>query len=409
MPIRIREVAVVGGAMDFADYSVQPNFAAAIQSLQGKVTGLSSDPRSRATVELAGNVGEFSPVRIEGTTQPFAFDRFTDIGLKFENISLPVFNPYSGKFAGYSIAKGKLTTDLRYRIDARRLDAQHKIRIDQLEWGEATAARGEATLPVKFATSLLKDAHGVISLDVPVSGTLDDPTFRIGPIVWQVVKNVLSKAVTAPFRALGALFKGAEDAQFVDFTAGDATLEPVAAERLVALGRSLASKPDLRLDIPIGVDAMVDGEALAQARYAQALAAATRAVLGGRQLGDESATPAFDTLEPARRLDVLKRLYRDLAGAEPSLPKPAPLPEELSRKERRAQELQASLDWLEAESRKRASPLPGELERLGQQRGEAVQAALLKDTGMAAERVFLTRSGKVTAEASRVRFELEVK
>jgi hypothetical protein len=410
MPIRIREVAVVGGEMDFSDYSVQPNFAAAIQSLEGRITGLSSDPRSRAKVDLKGNVGEFSPVRIEGTTQPFAFDRYTDIGLKFENISLPVFNPYSGKFAGYNIAKGKLTTDLHYTINARQLEAQHKIRIDQLEWGEATAARGEATLPVKLATSLLKDADGVITLDVPVSGTLDDPTFRIGPIVWQIIKNVLSKAVTAPFRALGALFKGAEDAQFVEFAAGGATLDPAAAEKLGVLGRSLAGKTDLRLNIPIGVDAKADTEALAQARYANALAQATNAVVRGRRRSDDEATggPAFDTLEPDRQLDVLRRLYRDLTGAEPELPKPTPPPEGLSRKERKAQELQASIDWLEAECRKRTQPLPGELEQLGKQRAAAIEAAVLQDTGMAPERVFVTSDGKVTAEGPRVRFELEI-
>ena len=187
---------------------MQPNFAAAIESLDGSITGMSSDPNSRATVELAGNVGEYSPVLISGTTQPFAFDRYTDITFKFENISLPVFNPYSGKFAGYNIAKGKLFTDLHYQIDNRKLEAQHKIRIDQLEWGEATANKEEATLPVKFATSLLKDADGVINLEIPVTGTLDDPASRVGPIVWQVIKNILSKAVTAPFKALGALVQG---------------------------------------------------------------------------------------------------------------------------------------------------------------------------------------------------------
>ncbi|HEX6573093.1 MAG TPA: DUF748 domain-containing protein, partial [Steroidobacteraceae bacterium] len=412
MPIRIREVSVVRGTMDFADFSVQPNFAAAIQGLGGSITGLSSDPNSRATVALEGNVGEFSPVHIEGTTQPFAFDRYTDIGLRFENMSLPVFNPYSGKFAGYNIAKGKLTTDLRYRIDARRLEAQHRIRIDQLEWGEATAARGEATLPVKFATSLLKDADGVITLDVPVSGTLDDPSFRLGPIIWQVIKNVLTKAVTAPFRALGALFKGAEEAQFVDFAAGDAALDPTAAGRLAELGKSLASKADLRLDIPIGVEPALDGEALAQARYLRGLEEAMRAGSGGkrrRDADDAARAPAFDTLEPERRLEVLTTLYRQLSGADPELPEPATPTGDLSRKERKAQELQASLAWLEAECRKRALPLPGELERLGQQRGEAIQSAVLTGSGMPPERVFLTRSGKVTANASQVRFELEVK
>jgi hypothetical protein len=128
-----------------------------------------------------------------------------------------------------------------------------------------------------------------------------------------------------------------------------------------------------------------------------------------RGADDAASAPSFDTLEPERRLEVLTTLYRQLSGADPALPEPATPTGDLSRKERKAQELQASLAWLEAECRKRALPLPGELERLGQQRGEAIQSAVLTGSGMPPERVFLTRSGKVTANAPQVRFELEVK
>jgi hypothetical protein len=413
MPVRIREITVTGGGtMDFADFSVQPNFAATIRALGGSITGVSTDPNSRAEVKLDGKVGEFSPVLISGNLQPFAYDRYTDITMKFENISLPLFNPYSGKFAGYNIAKGKLFTDLHYQIDQRKLNASHKIRIDQLEWGEATAGKDEATLPVKFATSLLKDADGVINLDIPVTGTLDDPTLRIGPIVWQVIKNLLAKAVTAPFKALGALFKGAEDAQFVDFAPGSPALDPAAVERLAALGRSLAPKTDLRLEVPIGNDATLDGEALAQARFQRELDAAARTVLLGRKRDDASATvPAFDSLPPERREAVLVALYTQLSGAPPVPPEPAADAEgagELSRKDRKAQELQARLAWLESESRSRAAPLAGDLDQLAQQRAEAVQAAVLRETGMAPDRVFLTRNGKVTANEQQVRFELAI-
>ena len=410
MPIRIREVLITGGTMDFADYSVQPNFAAAIESLGGSITGMSTDPNSRATVKLEGNVGKFSPVLIAGTTQPFAFDRYTDIGLKFENISLPVFNPYSGKFAGYNIAKGKLFTDLHYQIDNRKLAAQHKIRIDQLEWGEATADKGEATLPVKFATSLLKDADGVITLDIPVSGTLDDPTLRIGPIVWQVIKNILSKAVTAPFRALGALFKGAEEAQFIDFQPGLATLDPVAAERLNALGKSLAPKTDLRVEVPIGVDATLDGAALAEASYQRALGTAMSTTLRGkRKAADAAPLPAFDALPADKREDVLVALYTQLSGAKPELPEAPERADDVSRKEAKAQAAQARLAWLEKECRARAVAADSEMQKLGQQRAEAIQSALLADTGLAPERVFLTAEGKVAPDGQQVRFELAVK
>ncbi len=410
MPIRIREMQVVDGTLDFADFSVQPNFAATIGSLDGAITGMSSDPNSRATVKLGGNVGEFSPVLIAGTTQPFAYDRFTDITLKFENISLPVFNPYSGKFAGYNIAKGKLFTDLHYQIDNRKLEAQHKIRIDQLEWGEATASKEEATLPVKFATSLLKDGDGVINLEIPVSGTIDDPSFRVGPIVWQIIKNILAKAVTAPFKALGALFKGAEDAQFVDFAPGSAELDPAAAERLGALGKSLAPKPDLRLEVPIGVDASLDGTALAEARYQRELQTASRKVLLGKKRADETTpVPAFATLSPEQQDKVLTALYTQLAGVEPVVPEPEPRADGVSRKDAKAQSAQARLAWLEKECRSRAVAEPDDLAQLGQQRGTAVQHALLTDTGLPPERVYFASDGKVAANEQQVRFELAVK
>ena len=385
MPIRIREVQIASGTMDFADFSVQPNFAAAIESLDGSITGMSSDPNSRATVELDGNVGEYSPVLISGTTQPFAYDRFTDITFKFENISLPVFNPYSGKFAGYNIAKGKLFTDLHYQIDNRKLEAQHKIRIDQLEWGEATASKEEATLPVKFATSLLKDADGVINLEIPVSGTIDDPAFRVGPIVWQIIKNILAKAVTAPFKALGALFKGAEDAQFVDFAPGSAVLDPAAAASLGALGKSLAPKPDLRLEVPIGAEASLDGAALAEVRYQRELQAAMRKTLLGKKRSDETTpVPAFETLPSEQKEKVLATLYTQLSGAAPVIPEPPEPADDVKRKEAKAQAAQARLAWLEQECRARAVAEPSDLEQLGQQRGAAVQDALRHGHGPAA-------------------------
>ena len=410
MPIRIREVQIAGGTMDFADFSVQPNFAAAIESLDGNITGMSSDPNSRATVKLDGDVGEYSPVLIAGTTQPFAFDRFTDITFRFENISLPVFNPYSGKFAGYNIAKGKLFTDLHYQIDNRKLEAQHKIRIDQLEWGEATASREEATLPVKFATSLLKDADGVINLEIPVSGTIDDPAFRVGPIVWQIIKNILTKAVTAPFKALGALFKGAEEAQFVDFAPGSAVLDPAIAANLGALGKSLAPKPDLRLDVPIAAEASLDGAALAEARYQRELQAAMRKALLGRNRNDETTpVPAFEALSSEQREKVLATLYTRLSGATPVIPEPPEPADDVSRKDAKAQAEQARLAWLEKECRSRAAAEPRDLDQLGQQRGTAVQHALVTDTGLAPERVFFARDGKVSANEQQVRLELAVK
>ena len=406
MPIRIRELKLENGRMDFADFSIKPNFAADITGLNGSITGMSSDPNAHAKVDFKGKVGDFSPVTITGEVQPFAYERFADIGMKFENISLPIFNPYSGKLAGYNIAQGKLTTDLHYQITDRKLDAKHHIRIDQLEWGEATAEKGEATLPVKFATSLLKDADGVIDLDIPVTGTLDDPKFRIGPIIWQIIKNLITKAVTAPFKALGALFKDAEQAQFVDFAPGQAALDAATTERLAGLGKALAPKAGIRLKVPIGALADLDLASLTEQRYAAELQSATRRVLLGKKAAEDKPVPGFDTLEPDKKIDVLTDLVTHVTGAEPQLPPEPERPEGMSRKDAKVAQQAATIEFLSKEAHSHLVPDAGALDQIGEQRAEAIQGALLTDTGLAPERVFLVKDGKVTPQDGKVRFEL---
>jgi hypothetical protein len=408
MPVRIRQVRVDRGTLDFTDNNVQPNFSARIQQLNGTMSGLSSDPASHAKVDFKGRVGEFSPVTITGEVQPFSLERYADIGLRFENISLPIFNPYSGRFAGYGIAKGKLTTDLHYLITDRKLDARHHIVIDQLEWGEATGGKDEATLPVKFATVLLRDRNGVIDLDIPVTGTLDDPTFRIGPIVWQVIKNLIVKAVTAPFALLGALFSGAEEAQHVAFAAGSAALDPATVGQLGALSKSLVEKPGLKVDVPIGALPELDGPALQDSAYAAALAEAISTTLTAPRK-DGGAAPAFEALPAEDRIAVLTALVKQQTGAEPAIPEPPEPPEGTSRADAKAMKQAAAIDYLAKEARSHLSVRPEEYDRLAEARAAAVQRALLDGSELEPTRVFLVRNGKVTAQDGKLLLDLELK
>ncbi len=178
---------------------------------------------------------------------------YTDLAMSFRNIELSTFNPYSGKFAGYNISKGKLTTELHYKVDGRKLDAQHHIIVEQLEFGDKTESKDAVSLPVKLAVALLKDRDGVIDLNLPVTGSLDDPKFKLGPIIWKVFVNILEKAVTAPFALLGSLFGGGPDLQFVDFQPGDAKLDPVGVAKAQSIVKALDARPQLKIEIPIAV------------------------------------------------------------------------------------------------------------------------------------------------------------
>ena len=325
-----------------------------------------------------------------------------------------MFNPYSGVFAGYNIAKGSLTTDLNYQINNRKLEAKHHIRIDQLQWGEASEFKGEATLPVKFATALLRDRHGVINLDVPVSGSLDDPTLRIGPIVWQVIKNLLTKVVTAPFSWLGSLFAGAEEAQFIDFAPGDATLDPMAAERLGQLAKGLAEKPDITVDIPLASVDAVDRPALVQRRFQLLLdevAAAQAPREPAKKIAAEERTPApgYAAFTARQKRDALSAWYKSQKRALPVIPEPSPPPEGTSKVEVRELADQAAVAVLEKDLKDSVAVQDGELEQLAQARAAAVQGALLKGGELAATRVFVVRTDRVAMQGEHVRLTLELK
>jgi len=267
MPMAIKKIVLHAGQANFADLSVQPNFATGIQSIEGTVLGLSSKVNSRAKVDIHGAVGAFSPVDITGEVNVLSAALYTDLALNFRNMELSIFNPYSGKFAGYNITEGKLTTELHYKVEGRKLDAQHHITVDQLEFGAKTASKDAVSLPIKLAVALLKDRHGVINLDIPVSGTLDDPTFRLGPIIWKVFVNILEKAVTAPFALLGALFGGGPDLQFVDFGPGAADLDSAAADKIRAMVKALNERPQLKIEVPIAWVSELDRPALVEARF----------------------------------------------------------------------------------------------------------------------------------------------
>jgi hypothetical protein len=179
-PMSIGTVRFVNGAANYTDLWIKPSFAVSMQSLNGTVTGLSSDPTSRARVQLDGKVEQYSPVSIAGDVNLLSAALYTDIKMGFKDIDLTIVNPYSGHFVGYKIDKGKLSVDVSYHIEQRRLSAVQHFVVDQLELGERVESPDAVHLPLKLAVALLKDRKGVIDLDLPMSGSIDDRRFASG-------------------------------------------------------------------------------------------------------------------------------------------------------------------------------------------------------------------------------------
>jgi hypothetical protein len=263
--IKIGKVTLQGGTIDFTDNFIKPNYTAKMLNMSGSITGLSSEEISRAKVELRGNLGRGSPIEVTGTINPLIKDRYVDMDVSFRDIELPPMTPYSGRYLGYAIEKGKLTFDVKYLIEGNKLTAQNKFFFDQLTFGEKVESPDAIKAPVTLAVTLLKDRNGQINLDVPLSGSLDDPKFRVWPIVWQVIANLITKAVTAPFAVLGSLFGGGEELGYVEFDPGSADITDAAEKKLNILVKALDERPVLKMDVEGYVDAEKDREGLKRA------------------------------------------------------------------------------------------------------------------------------------------------
>ena len=404
-PMSIGVVRFVNTSANYADLWIKPSFAVGIQTLSGTVTGLSSDPASRAQIDLNGKVERYSPVHIGGSVNLLSAALYTDVTMAFKDLDLTIVNPYSGYFAGYLINKGKLSVEVTYKIDHRQLDAQQHFVVDQLELGDRVDTPGAAHLPLKLAVALLKDRNGVIDLALPMNGSLDDPKFRIGPIIWKIFVNLIVKAATAPFALLGHLFGGGEHMNVVEFAPGSAALDPPAREQLAALTKALKERPQLKLDVPIVFSATLDAPQLGAARLKGELAARALESREGRRHPDTAAEVAL--AEPEKHFRLLVEQFHADLGKDTPLPPAAVAVEQSKRKE--TPPYDAAIAELNAALIDHLKVSDADLQALGKQRAQAIQDALLSDSQLEPARLFIVNAPQQAQGGDKIKVEMAVK
>lgn len=266
--IHIGGIAINDGSANFADFSLTPNFATAVQQLNGAIGTIDSRQAKPASVDIKGKVDRYAPVTIKGAVNPFDPMASLDIATSFKRVELTTLTPYSGKFAGYRIRKGRLNLDLHYLITKGQLKAENKVVVEQLQLGEKVDSPDATSLPLKLAIALLKDVDGKISIELPVSGDLNNPQFSVMPIVWQTLRNLIVKAAAAPFKMIGGLISGggSEDLGTVSFAAGSSDLSKEAEASLIKLSGALKERPALRLEIEGTAAQSSDGPLIAEQR-----------------------------------------------------------------------------------------------------------------------------------------------
>jgi Domain of Unknown Function (DUF748) len=292
MPLELGALVLENASFHFRDQSIHPECAFVIQQFGGSVKGLSSRPDATAAVDLAGKVNANAPFAVSGKINPLSKDLLLDLVIFFTNTDLTVFTPYMEKYAGYPMNKGRLNMALHYDVRQEQLKADNKIQIGRLTLGPRNNSPDATSLPVKLAIALMKDRKGMIDLDLPLTGRLDDPEFRVMPLVGKAIVNLIAKAATSPFSLLGAAFGGGEELSFVAFEPGRAEIPEAEAKKLDKLIEALYQRPELNLAIEGSVDPPKDRARLAEMRCEAQIVALHQAALKASATNGATATNA---------------------------------------------------------------------------------------------------------------------
>ena len=371
-PVYINQIVLKNGNINFNDQFIKPNYRANLTGVSGRVGPLK--PGVRGKVDIRGAVDKSAPLKIIGEVDPFGKEVFLDIEAKAESIDLPTFSPYSGKYVGYIIEKGKLSVDIHYHIEKGELKAENNIFLDQLTLGDKVESEDALDLPITLAIALLKNQRGEIDINLPISGSLDNPEFSIGSVIFNAIVNLITKAVTAPFALLGSIAGGEEELSEINFLPGYGRIEPEAEKRLQILSKALNDRPALKLEIMGQVDPEKDRDGLKQAILERKVKAQKLSEVAEK--GEASGSLQDVELEPEEYEKYLTLAYEEEDFDKPKnaigFTKDLPVPE------------------MEQLILTNINVGKDELRELSVQRAKAAQDWLIKKGGISRDRVFIS-------------------
>jgi hypothetical protein len=242
------QVKIEGGHLIFTDYTHGDKFQYDLDSLY-MVSNKVNSQNHRITLDVKSLLNRSGNLKATLVVSPKNFEDM-DIDGVVSGLLVSDFNPYSKYYVATPFLNGIATYSNKTTILNRKLKSKNVLDIVKIETGKKVKSKTAMNIPVRLAVALLKDVHGNIHLDIPVSGSLDDPKFKWGKVIWQVIKNIMVKAATAPFRFFANAFGGKEeDYNQVNFDYLQNSIDNPQKKVLDNLAKVLTEKPSLSLQL----------------------------------------------------------------------------------------------------------------------------------------------------------------
>ena len=394
-PYKVMKVNIHDGSAIFADASLPIPFKTNIHALTGTVYAISSSPNETTLIDMVGEIDKYGSTKLKGSINSANPKAYTDINFNFKNLDLSAMSGYSATFAGNKIDKGKLFLDLNYDIKESELLGENSIIIKNIELGDELVVEGGSSLPLGFVIALLEDGDGVIDIDMPIRGNVDEPDFKYGALVWKTLGNLILKAVSSPFKFLGSMLGvGGEELEYAEFEAGSSIVLPHEREKLDNVVKLLTKRPKMKLSIAGSYNTQADKKALQKTKLANLVVK-----LSGAKNEEEKIN--------AMNIDLLEDIYEDTVGNDDKIEK---IEDALEKKHDDDEKFErAYLLALVKECSEIQAVAPEELLTLAQSRSTVIKSYLVETKNIDITRVSeLEISETSVDEKQMIRSKLEV-
>jgi hypothetical protein len=255
IPVEVGMFVIEEGHAQFVDRTTTPPFTETVSRLALTIEGFSSTPGRRARVSTQAVIGGNSAFDLKGEIAPFG-EVYADLAGELRDFKLTTVNPYADPVIAWAMKTGQLALKVHYRVEKNQLTADNEIIVRNLTVAptrQNDEVKKKIGLPLGMIVALVTDADNGIQVNVPLSGELTQVKADPSDAIWTALKNALTNIVAAPFRAINKLVKGKGDSldddlqvDPVTFAAGSADVDPEMGKHLTDVAEFLRKTPMIK-------------------------------------------------------------------------------------------------------------------------------------------------------------------
>lgn len=242
----LEEFRLNSGAVNYSDKSIQNGpFNYSISEINFKADSLTEGRNVTFNMDaLMNGEGTFKGFVITDPGNPSKGGTF-DLDLK--KIPIEDFSVFSLNSTAYPINGGRLSFQTKNKIKDNHINSHLIMKLYKTELGDKVKKqKPEYNVPMKLGVMVMQDPKGLIHIDVPAEGNIDDPEFRYSKLIWKTVMNVLIKAATSPYNLLAdAVGASEDDIKFIRFELLQYELGPEQTAQLDLIADILIQKPGI--------------------------------------------------------------------------------------------------------------------------------------------------------------------